>query len=114
MDNQVKALTKEKKEKENVLKYLELINLQNVFMLGTKELRRKTTKVKKEQLMEDNEYKSGITQEEAIQPEIPHDVKGGIMIKKTKRNSRIGKGGGYSNTKIRNIQDTTSKNRTTN
>jgi hypothetical protein len=29
----VKALTKEKKEKENVLTYLELINLKNVFLL---------------------------------------------------------------------------------
>jgi hypothetical protein len=33
LDNQVKALTKEKKEKENVLTYLELINLKNVSML---------------------------------------------------------------------------------
>ncbi len=29
----MKALTKEKKEKENVLTYLELINLKNVFLL---------------------------------------------------------------------------------
>jgi hypothetical protein len=29
----MKALTKEKKEKENVLTYLELVNLENVSML---------------------------------------------------------------------------------
>jgi hypothetical protein len=33
LDSQVKALTKEKKEKENVQKNLELINLKNVFLL---------------------------------------------------------------------------------
>jgi hypothetical protein len=32
-DSKVKALTKEKKEKENVLTNLELINLQNVSLL---------------------------------------------------------------------------------
>jgi uncharacterized Rossmann fold enzyme len=32
LDSQLKALTK-KKEKENVLTYLELINLKNVFLL---------------------------------------------------------------------------------
>jgi len=43
----VKALTKEKKEKENVLTNLELINLINVFILLFEELKRKTTKAKK-------------------------------------------------------------------
>jgi len=38
----MKALTKEKKEKENVLINLELINMKNVFLLQSKELRRKT------------------------------------------------------------------------
>ncbi len=33
LDSQVKALTKEKKEKENVLTHLELINLKNVSLL---------------------------------------------------------------------------------
>jgi hypothetical protein len=40
----VKALIKEKKEKENVLTNLELINLKNVSLLQFEELRRKTTK----------------------------------------------------------------------
>jgi hypothetical protein len=39
----VKALAKEKKEKENVLTYLELINLKNVFLLQYEEFRKKTT-----------------------------------------------------------------------
>jgi hypothetical protein len=33
LDSQVKTLTKEKKEKENVLTNLELTNLKNVFLL---------------------------------------------------------------------------------
>ncbi len=49
----MKALTKEKKEKENVLTNLELINMNNVFLSQSKELRRKTTEAKIEQLMED-------------------------------------------------------------
>jgi hypothetical protein len=40
----VKALTKEKKEKENILIYLELINMKNVIPLQPAEFRRKTTK----------------------------------------------------------------------
>jgi hypothetical protein len=53
----VKALTKEKKEKENVLTYLKLVNLKNAFLLQFKELRRKTTLVEREKLMEEkNEY----------------------------------------------------------
>jgi hypothetical protein len=39
----VKALIKEKKEKENVLTDLELINLKNVYLLQLEELKRKTT-----------------------------------------------------------------------
>jgi hypothetical protein len=39
----VRALTKEKKEKENVLTNLELINLKNVSLLEFEELRRKIT-----------------------------------------------------------------------
>jgi len=52
----VKALTKQKKEKENVLTNLELINLKNVFLLQSEELRIKTTKVEKKNSMEDKEY----------------------------------------------------------
>jgi hypothetical protein len=43
----VKALTK-KKEKENVLIDLELINLKNVFLLQSEKLRKKTPKAKRE------------------------------------------------------------------
>jgi hypothetical protein len=39
----VKALTKEKKEKENVLTDWELINMKNVSLLLFEELKRKTT-----------------------------------------------------------------------
>jgi hypothetical protein len=48
LDSQVKALTKEKKEKENVLTDLELLNLNNVFIFQSKELRRKTIEVERE------------------------------------------------------------------
>jgi hypothetical protein len=47
LNSQVKALTKKKKEKENVLTYLELINPKNVSLLQYEEFKRKTTKVKK-------------------------------------------------------------------
>jgi len=53
LDSQAKALTKKKKEKDNVLKDLELINLKNVSLLQSEELRRVTVEVEKEQLMED-------------------------------------------------------------
>ncbi len=58
LDNQVKALAKKNKDKENVLTYLELINLQNVSLLQFKELGRKTIFAEREQFMEDKkEYK---------------------------------------------------------
>jgi hypothetical protein len=38
----------------------------------------------------------------------------GVKEKKIRGNSRIGKGGGYSNTRKIDIQDTTYGNRTTN
>jgi hypothetical protein len=44
----VKALTKEKKEKENVLTDLELINLKNVSLLEFEEFKRKKTKAERE------------------------------------------------------------------
>jgi len=47
LNSQVKALTKKKKEKENVLTYFELINPKNVSLLQYEEFKRKTTKVKK-------------------------------------------------------------------
>jgi hypothetical protein len=49
----VKALIKEKKEKENVLTYLELVNLKNVSLSQSKKLRRKTIEAKKEKLLEE-------------------------------------------------------------
>ncbi len=53
LNSQVKALTKEKKGKENVLTYLELINLNNVYLLQSKELKRNTTKAKIKQFTKD-------------------------------------------------------------
>ncbi len=44
----MKALIKEKKEKKNVLTNLELINLNNLFLLQSKELRIKTLEVERE------------------------------------------------------------------
>ncbi len=41
LDSQVKALTKENKEKENVLIDLELINMKNVYLLQFKELKKR-------------------------------------------------------------------------
>ncbi len=49
----MKALTKENKEKDNVLTNLELINLKIVSLVQSKELKRKITKVEKKQLVED-------------------------------------------------------------
>ncbi len=49
----MKVLTKENKEKENILINLELINLKNVFLLQFEEFKRKTLEVEKKQFMED-------------------------------------------------------------
>jgi hypothetical protein len=49
----MKALTKEKKEKEIVLIDLELVNLKNVSLLQFEEFRRKTIEVKKEKLLQE-------------------------------------------------------------
>jgi GTPase SAR1 family protein len=46
-------MIKEKKEKENVLTYLELVNLKNVSLLQYEELKRKITKVEKKNLLEE-------------------------------------------------------------
>ncbi len=53
LGSHVKALTKEKKEKENVLTNLELVNLNNASMLEFEELRKKTTQAKRKKLMEE-------------------------------------------------------------
>jgi hypothetical protein len=50
----VEALTKEKKEKANVLIDLKLINMKNVSLFEFEELRRSTTKVEIEKLVEAN------------------------------------------------------------
>jgi hypothetical protein len=49
----VKALIEEKKEKENVLTYLELVNMKNAYLLQFEELRRKTIEAKRNKLMEE-------------------------------------------------------------
>jgi hypothetical protein len=49
----VEALIKEK-EKENVFTNLELVNPKNAFLLNSKELRRRITKVEKDKLVEEN------------------------------------------------------------
>ncbi len=54
----MKALTKEKKEKKNLLTNLELVNMNNASMLQYEELRKKTIEVEKEKLMEEKkEYR---------------------------------------------------------
>jgi pyruvate/2-oxoglutarate/acetoin dehydrogenase E1 component len=46
LSSQVEALTQKKKEKENVMIDMELINLKNVSMLNFEEIRRRITKAK--------------------------------------------------------------------
>jgi hypothetical protein len=53
LGNQVKTLINEKKENENILTYLELVNLKNVYLLQSKELRKKTRKADEEKLLEE-------------------------------------------------------------
>ncbi len=52
----MKTLIKEKKEKENVLTYLELLNLKNVSLLQFEKIKIKTTKVEKKKLLKEKEY----------------------------------------------------------
>jgi hypothetical protein len=47
LGSQLEALTKEKKEMENVLIDLELMNLNSVSLLNYEELKRNTTEVEK-------------------------------------------------------------------
>ncbi len=57
----MKILTKEKKEKENVLIDLELMNLNNASLLNFEEFKRNITKVEKEKLVEENkEYQKNM------------------------------------------------------
>ncbi len=49
----MKTFTKQKKEKENVLTNLKLVNLKNVFLLQFEELRRKIEEAKKDNLLEE-------------------------------------------------------------
>ncbi len=56
----MKALTKEKKEKENVFANLELMNLKNVILLNFEELKRKTIEAEKKKLMEEKEYQKNL------------------------------------------------------
>ncbi len=46
----METLTKEKKEKENVLIDLELVNLKNVSMLNYEEIRRRALEAKKKKV----------------------------------------------------------------
>jgi hypothetical protein len=52
----VKAMVKEKKEKENVLIDFELVNLKKVSLLQFEELKRKTIEVEKDKLLKEKEY----------------------------------------------------------
>jgi intein/homing endonuclease len=59
----VEALIKEKKEEDNVLTYLELVNLKNASLLNFEELKRKTAEVKEKKLVEENkEYQKNLQQ----------------------------------------------------
>jgi hypothetical protein len=59
----VEATTKEKKEKENVLTYLQLVNLRSVSLLKFEEFKRSTVEVEKEKLAEANkEYQKNLQQ----------------------------------------------------
>ncbi len=49
------------KEKENVLTYLELVNMKNAYLLQSEELKRKIVEAKREKLMEEKEYKKKST-----------------------------------------------------
>ncbi len=57
----METLTKEKKENDNVLIDLELMNLKNVSLLNCEELKINTTEVEKEKLVEVNkEYQKNL------------------------------------------------------
>ncbi len=54
LSSQVEALTKEKKDKENVLIDLDLINLKSVYLFNFKEIKRITLEAKIEKWVETN------------------------------------------------------------
>jgi hypothetical protein len=61
LGSQVKALIKEKKEKENVTIDLELVNLKNVSLLQFEELKIKIVEAKKKKLLEEkNEHQRNL------------------------------------------------------
>ncbi len=53
LGSQVKTPTKEKKEKEDVLTYLELVNMKNVSLSQFEKLKGNTTVVEKEKLLDE-------------------------------------------------------------
>jgi hypothetical protein len=61
----MKALIKEKKEKDNVLTYLELVNMKNAYMLQYEEFKRNIVEAKREKLMEEKEYQRNLQQLQA-------------------------------------------------
>ncbi len=61
LGSEVEAFIKEKKEKENVLIDLELMNLKNISLLNFEQLKRKTIAAEKEKLVEENkEYQRNL------------------------------------------------------
>jgi hypothetical protein len=61
LGSEVEALTKEKKEEENVLIDLELLNLNNVSLFNCKEFKRRVIEAKKDKLVEANkEYQRNL------------------------------------------------------
>ncbi len=54
LSNQVDALTQKKKDKENVLIDMEMINLKNVSMLNFEEIKRRIIEVDIEKMVEKN------------------------------------------------------------
>ncbi len=73
LGNEVEALTKKKKKKENVLIDLELINLKNVSLLNFKELRRRIAKAKIQKLVEANKEHQRNLQQLQAQLEITNE-----------------------------------------
>jgi len=61
LSSQVKALTKEKKEKENVTIDFKLVNLKNISVLQFEELKIKIVEAKKKKLLEEkNEHQRNL------------------------------------------------------
>ncbi len=56
----MEALLEEKKEKENVLTNLELVNLKNASLLNFEKLKRKMIEAEKEKLVEKKEYQKNM------------------------------------------------------